>query len=147
LQSQYQHGQRLCEHCHQPVEQTAIQGKLIFVFGIFTLHFGEISCQITQPTFEVRHLPERVVAFVNPGFNAPQHTLDVSAIYLDIETCPPKKLERCLAYLVSYPPVGGLAAIQIWYQGDFGQLETNLQNALQNNFEHIDPFLQEQVEG
>jgi hypothetical protein len=134
LQARYQGGQRFCEHCQQPVERTAVAGSLLFLFGQFTVPLGKDVCHITQPTFEVRHLPGRIVAFLNPGFNAPQHTLDVSAIYLDIATCPLKKFERCLAYLASSPPDGGMASIQVWYQGDLDRFDPNLKNALCNNF-------------
>lgn len=138
FQSQYQNGKRFCEHCQQEVEHTKMKGKVIFMFGTFSVNIDDKEYTITTPRFEVLKLPNRVVVLSNPGFKAPQHRIDVSEIYIDTKTCHSQHLERGITYICHYLPDKSVNTIQLFYRGNLDDLGEHLKNTLHNTFQHIE---------
>jgi hypothetical protein len=138
FRSQYESGRRFCEHCQQEIGLTQVIGKLVFTFGDLTLTVNNETHTIANPHFELHTLPHRVFVFSNPDFTTLQHPVDVSEMYIDTKTCHVRNLERCITYLVTYPPRDGLHAIRIFHQGTLDELGENLKNTLRNNFKYIE---------
>lgn len=138
FRSLYRHRKRFCEHCQHELDLTIrIKGKLLVIFGTCSFPLdGQTYC-ITNPKFEVLQLPHRIVVLSNPGFNDPKHRLDISAMFLDCNTCDHQKLERGMTYIHEYLPKRDIQKIHVFYAGTLDNLGEYLQNSVQNTFVHI----------
>jgi hypothetical protein len=120
LKSRYKTGIRYCEHCQQEVKQTKERGEVILTFEYPLKAEG------------------RQFILSNPDFEHQDHPIEVTKVYIDTHTSDRRLLERFLTYIVNYPPTRGLQSIQVFYTGNLDHLGTNLKNAFQNTFRHLE---------
>lgn len=119
----YQLGIRSCEHCAEPVEYTREPGSVVCTFG----------------NVPVR-LEGRVFVLRDPDVEQQEQPVDISDVYINTQNCDPRLLERFITYILHDPPKHGRQAMRIFYTGDLDALGVNLKNALQNTFDHLEPF-------
>lgn len=93
---------------------------------------------------EIFPKPEgRIFSLVNADFEQRDQLLDISEVYLDVNTADRRLVERFITYIVNHPPKYGLHSIRIVHSGTLNTLGDNLKNALCNNFEQIRKFQDE----
>jgi hypothetical protein len=141
MKSRYDKGKRYCEHCQAAVERTPITGKVIFVFGNFSLQPGKRQFICENPTFGLVQADIEGKLFFRSRVTLDQREqpVDVSEVYIDASSCEPHLIERFLTFIVNFPPKKGIHSVRIFHRGELDDLGVNLKNALHNTFSSVSP--------
>lgn len=123
LKANYEMGIRQCEHCNEMVENTKDKGKVIIVFGEFLIEKEEKN--------------KRLFLFKNTDFREKEASIDVSEIYIDVNSCNQELLKHFINYITKYKPKYEIDSIPIYICGDINNLDPNLAWLLTNLFNNI----------
>ncbi len=114
-------GHRYCGQCQTLIELSLAPYAVCFGFG-----------RVPTPPDD-----RNILLLSNPDLEHRHTAIDVVALYIDTQSCSPMVLERCLTYLLNYPPPQGLSSLHVVCQGSLEALGEHLKNLLVNTFVQI----------